>query len=154
MPILHVKRSSSEDEDVPNDVALVRDGPIVEVSMGVAQSMAEEWRNAGKDIPDPVSGYALIDTGASNTCIDNQVAEELGLPAIDVVRMLSASEETEQYVYPAQIDVVGSPVMVDAPKAIGANLQDRNMVALIGRDLLSETTLRYNGAIGEFTLSI
>lgn len=161
MPILHIRRPSQTVENADGDEVsvspsegLVHEGPIVEVSVGVTGDIADGWRNSGIDVPAPVSGRALIDTGATVTCVDEEVANTLDLPVRDVVTMVSATEETEQSVYPIQMDVAGSDLTIDASKAVGASLQEQGLVALIGRDVLSQTTFHYNGPAGEYTLSM
>ena len=108
----------------------------------------------GLEIPEPVSGNALIDTGATTTCIDDDVAKQLGLPTVDVAQMSSASGQSEQPVYPVQLDITHSELVIESSKSIGADLEDQGLVALIGRDTLSQCTLHYNGVTGDFTLSI
>jgi predicted aspartyl protease len=98
---------------------------------------------------------ALIDTGASSTCIDEQAAQQLQLPVVNVVNVASASHSsTPQNVYPIQIEVAGLPISIEAPNAIGAALSAQGLLALIGRDVLQHCTLFYNGLTGEITLSI
>ncbi|MBI3193330.1 MAG: retroviral-like aspartic protease family protein [Ignavibacteriae bacterium] len=109
----------------------------------------------GKPLPKPVTGVALIDTGASSSCIDDDVANQLQLPVVNVVSVASASHaSTPQNVYPIQIEVVGLPISIEAPNAIGAALSSLGLLALIGRDVLQHCTLFYNGITGEITLSI
>ncbi len=98
---------------------------------------------------------ALIDTGASVTCIDDAVAHQLQLPVVNVVNVASASHaSSQQNVYPIQIEVVGLPISIEASNAIGAALAQQKLLALIERDVLQHCTLFYNGITGEITLSI
>lgn len=53
--------------------------------------MAQQLLQQGLQLPTTETGLALIDTGASATCIDEHVAQRMGLPTIDVVTMASAS---------------------------------------------------------------
>ena len=161
MPILHVQYDAEGQTpdgkkiQLPARLALLQTGPCVQVIIGLAQSLAEQLVQQGHAVPQPVSGMALVDTGASTTCIDEALAQRLGLPAIDVVQMTSASHAgTEANVYPIQMEIVGSPIRVNVPRAIGANLAPQGIVALIGRDYLQHCTLFYNGFTGEITLSI
>ncbi len=161
MPILHVqydskgKTSDGKDVTIPPSIALLQHGPIVQVVAGLAQTFADQLLQHGVSLPQPVSGNALIDTGASTTCIDEKIARQMKLPAIDVVSMASASHAaTQQNVYPVQMQIVGSPIRVEIPRAIGANLQSQGIIALIGRDYLRHCTLHYNGVTGEITLAI
>jgi len=106
----------------------------------------------GQSVRRPVSGRALIDTGASTTCIDDTLAQSLGFPVIDVVKMRSASHVTMVGVYPIQMGIIGlGKVYVPA---MGANLKPSKIIALIGRDYLQHCTLNYSGISGEFTLSL
>jgi predicted aspartyl protease len=99
------------------------------------------------------AGWALIDTGASSTCIDEQAAQKLGLPVIDVGFMLSAThEQVPCNIYPISI---ATPIMAfNIPRALGAALAPHGLVALIGRDVLQTCNLFYNGLAGQFTLSL
>jgi len=161
VPILHVQYDAKgqtpdgKTVQVPPSIALLQNGPRVQVIIGVAQSFAEQVVQQGQSVPKPVSGLALVDTGASTTCIDDSLARGLGLPVIDVVQMTSASHaDTQANVYPIEMEIVGSPIKVNVPRALGANLTPQGIVALIGRDYLQHCTLFYNGVTGQITLSI
>jgi predicted aspartyl protease len=123
--------------------------------LGVVQSITDQLLQQGQIVPPPISGLALIDTGASSTCIDDAIAQQLRLPVIDVVQMVSASHaSTQQSVYPVLIEVVGPAIQINVPRAIGANLATQGLTALIGRDFLQHVTLFYNGVTGQITLSM
>lgn len=140
---------------VPPQPVLAERGPILQVTVGVGQQIATQVLQAGGTLPPPVSGLALIDTGASVTCIDQDAANLLQLPVIDVVQVASASQAAaEQNVYPIQIEVVGLPITVNAPRAVGASLAAQGLLALVGRDVLQHCVLVYNGPAGSISLSI
>jgi predicted aspartyl protease len=140
---------------VPPHIALANRGPVVQASIAVADQVAKSIVAEGGTLPDPQTGWALIDTGASSTCVDDEVAQALGLPAVDVVRIASASHSaSEQNVYPIRLEIAGLPVSLNAPRAIGAPLKAQGLVALIGRDVLAACTLFYNGPNGQLTISI
>lgn len=130
-------------------------GPCIQVNLSIASPIAEQLLQKGESLPAPVSGLALIDTGASVTCIDETAAAKLGLPPVDVVSIASASSASSQCnTYPVRIDLQGLPIGIDATKAIGAPLAAQGLVALIGRDVLSHFTLFYNGTTGQITLAM
>jgi predicted aspartyl protease len=105
-------------------------------------------------VPEPLSGWALLDTGATSTCIDAAAAKKLKLPVIDKGKISSASHEAiEVNIYPAVIAFTGTPIKANVLKAVGANLAGQDLIALLGRDLLQNFTVFYNGAMGEITLS-
>lgn len=161
MPILHVQYDGQvQGTDgtvvkIPPASVLSQRGPLVQVVLSIGKLFSEQLAQQSLELPTPVSGNGLIDTGASTTCIDDSIAQQMGLPPIDVVMMASASHSsTRQNVYPVQMEIVGSPVRVEIPKAIGASLTGQGIIALIGRDYLQHCTLHYNGLTGAITLSI
>jgi hypothetical protein len=83
------------------------------------------------------------------------MAQALSLPVIDVVQMSSASHAAaDGNVYPAQLEISGVDIRIEVPRAVGAELRNQNIIALIGRDVLGHATLFYNGIAGQITLSI
>lgn len=161
MPILHTQYEAEAQQPdgtkvkVDPKVALQRQGPVVQVIFGLASSFAQQLIQQGQAVPNPISGLALIDTGASATCIDDSAAKGMGLPVIDVVEMMSASHAAvPANVYPIQLQLIGTPIRVEIPRALGAELKTQGIIALIGRDFLQNCTLHYNGFTGSLTLSI
>ena len=159
MPILHTQitaQGKAPDGSVvaiPSPVALIARGPTIQVVVGVEEHIAQKLAQQGVSLPVPISGWALIDTGASSTCIDDAAAQKLHLPVVDVVTIASASHSaTQQNVYPIQIDFMGVPIKINAPRAVGAPLAAQNLLVLIGRDALQNCTLFYNGLAGTFTI--
>ncbi len=97
----------------------------------------------------------MIDTGASNTCIDDETAQSMDFQVIDVGSMHSASHvRTPSNIYPLQIEIVGFRISFQSPRTMGAALKEQGLLMLLGRDLLQGCTLFYNGPAGEITLSI
>lgn len=161
MPILHTQFSAQavtpngQTIQLPPGVALQRQGPCLQATVGLLHSMAQALLQQGDQVPAPRSGIALIDTGASDTCIDEQTAHDLGLPVVDQVNMASASHPASpRNVYPITIEITGLPFPLNAPRAIGAELIPQGLLLLIGRDALQFCTVFYNGTTGEITLSI
>lgn len=117
--------------------------------------MTQQLKQQNIAVPEPLTGSALIDTGASKTCIDDAAAQRLGLPVIDVVKMASAShEETNKNVYPALIEFTDAKIKFNVERAMGASLNNQGLIVLIGRDVLQLFTVFYNGIMGEITLSL
>jgi predicted aspartyl protease len=122
------------------------------VTVALAAPFAQSLQQAGQTVPAPISGWALVDTGASDTCIDGGHAQQMGLPVIDVVNLTSATHvNTLQNVYPIRIEFAGVPIAIDAPRAIAANLTAQGLLLLIGRDVLQHCTFIYNGLAGSIT---
>ena len=120
-------------------------GPVVQVTVSVEQNIAQQLLQSGTTLPPPITGFALIDTGASMTCIDDEAAQTLRLPVIDVAKMASASHDsTDCNIYPIQIDIPGINLKIGVPRAMGAALRAQDLLLLIGRDVLQHGTLFYN----------
>ena len=141
--------------DVPGPVAMQMLGPRLLVTVSLAQPVAAQMTANGQTVPQPIVGQALIDTGASVTCIDEDIAKKLGIQPVDVAKMHSAShKDVEVGVYPIHFDIAGMNVGMDVPKAMGAQLQSQGLIMLIGRDVLQHCSLTYHGFIGEFVLAL
>ena len=161
MPILHSQyQAAAKTPDgniiqLPAQVGLAARGPLVQVTVSLADAIASELVKQGKYVPPPVQGLALIDTGAGSTCIDEAAAQKLQLPVVNVVNMASASHASSKAnVYPAKFQITGLPMTFNAPMSIGAPLAVQGLIALIGRDLLQHCTLIYNGSLGQISLCI
>jgi predicted aspartyl protease len=129
----------------PNRVPNLQNvGPIIEVVVFPPQPIFNKLRQEGKTPPSRKL-IALIDTGASGSCIDDPIASELGLIARDVVSIQTPSGESQQSVYDLGFAMPGLQTSIIPIMAIGANLTNQPYDALIGRDILKLCTLIYNG---------
>ena len=101
----------------------------------------------------PVDGQALIDTGAAVTCVDRRVAEEAGLSVVGERPMSSATHANE--IAPIYAGLLRTHGLGDITltSASGANLGPLGLIALVGRDVLKQCTVFYNGPEGLVTLS-
>lgn len=100
------------------------------------------------------TGVALIDTGASTTCVDDAVAQSLGLPIVGKAKVSSASHDsTDKDLYPIYLEFLGHGLTFDLLQVPGAPLAALGILALIGRDILERCVLIYNGQWGMFTLA-
>ena len=134
-------------------------GPIIDVAVGVSRARSQALQASGHPVPNPVQVRALVDTGASCTCIDPSVLASLGLSPTGVAAIHTPS--TAQKPHSAnQYDV--SLVLLH-PKlsltfhtvpVVEAHLSAvQGIQALIGRDLLSNCLFVYDGQSGRFTLA-
>lgn len=79
--------------------ALLRFGPTLRVRLG----FDPEYRHDGDLNPLDAEYDALVDTGASESCIDSSIAVEAGLPIIDRRQIAGAHGSAEVNVHLAQI---------------------------------------------------
>jgi predicted aspartyl protease len=151
---LEIKDQAGNKKKLSSREALLFRGPVFQITLGLAENIAQQLVQQGQDVPEPIAGWALLDTGASSTCIDDTAAQKLKLPVIDKGKMSSASHGAiDVNIYPALISFTGTPIKINVLRAIGANLASQELIALLGRDLLQNFTIFYNGAFGQITIS-
>lgn len=161
MPILNIQYNghgqapNGAQIPIPPQIILKDRGPLIQVSVSIAQTFAVQLTQQGQSLPNPITGFALIDTGASMSCIDNNVAQQLNLPVINVANMASASHSsTQANIYPVKFEILGWGITLDSNQTMGAALQVQGLIALLGRDLLQHCILIYNGNTGTISLSV
>ena len=161
MPIFHFEyigegqTPNGKTVKLPPPAVLMVEGPFIGVTISIADSFSQQLIQQGKPIPPPETGRAILDTGASGTCIDDSIAQKMGLPVIDRGNMGSTSHQsTPCNIYPILLVVQGTQIRINVARAMGANLSSFGIIALIGRDFLQHCTLFYNGIRGQVTLSL
>ena len=83
---------------------LLQFGPTISVSVSHYRSDTDAGPS-GQPQKEPVSTHALVDTGASQSCIDVQLAQELELPVIDTVEISGADGTKTHPVYLAAVSI-------------------------------------------------
>lgn len=136
-------------------------GPLVDALVLPSAARQDALKAAGEVLPAPVTIRALIDTGASNTCIDPSVLGTLGLtPTGQVLCSTPSSGATPHQADQYDIALV-IPAGTNQPPLVRATLpvmeshllQSQGFHALIGRDVLEGCILTYNGATRLFMLA-
>lgn len=135
--------------------ALHRLGARLQVSLTPDREHVEALRASGLEPPEPVSGIALIDTGASRTGINTAAAKRLGLVSRLTTKVTSVLHEVEEapvFLCGIAFPQWGEENPIEA-LAVGLNLAPPELVALIGRDVLAKCVFVYDGPAGSFSLS-
>ncbi len=134
---------------LPNLQAL---GPLVEMRVWIGTPVEEALSKSGTSLPDPVPVKAMIDTGATGSVIQPEIAKKLGLQPVGVAKISTPSSENVQcYQYAVRLifpnNVIVEAIVVEAP------LKGQQIQCLVGRDVLAHGVLIYTGYINQFTLS-
>ena len=128
--------------------------------VGVSAPRFNALKAAGRTPPPWQSVLALVDTGASCTCIDPSVIEALDLQPTGTVPIHTPTtggtpKVCNQYdvglallIAPQQVHVSAFTIAV-----VEAALSEQGIQALIGRDVLSKGMLVYNGVHGSLSLA-
>lgn len=135
-------------------------GPLLNALLTVSAPGAQAMQREGRPVPKGFVAKGLVDTGASCTSIDPSVVEALGLRPVSRVPMITPSTGpdpilVDQYdigvtIYSAKESV---PLRIDALPVCGTPLINQGFHALIGRDILGQCLLFYNGATRQYSLS-
>ncbi len=131
---------------------MIRLGPTLFVNIGFDPSYSPQQpgkvpRAAAQNI------MALVDTGATECCIDSSLATQLGLPIVDKQTIAGVQGSQSVNMYLAQIHVPSLNFTMWGRFA-GVNLQEGGQIhrALMGRTFLTAFTLIYDGTTGDVTL--
>lgn len=127
-------------------------GPIIPVQIEIPLVLNQQLQAANKPIPPPVTGSALIDTGAGASAIDRQVPGKLGVSPIGTTNVSTPSGQSPHNLYPIRVVWAGL-LTLDYQAVIDADLAPQGLVALLGRDFLERALFIYDGPNGEFRIS-
>ena len=159
MPVLTSRYNVTIDDgrgdhrSLPSAEALQHRGPVVAATLLLLDAHRQAMVERGEDIPERVSGIALVDTGASCTCIDEAAARQAGLAVVDQGTISTASHATHDVpIFAGQLDIPDFG-RLKVTRAMGATLANQGLIALIGRDALRGTIFIYNGIDGSISLA-
>jgi len=130
---------------------LVDEGPYVWVQVGF-----DPTYNPDEDVMSGFAGreyLALIDTGATESCVDDTLARALELPVVDSRSIVGIHGPRLTPSYNAQFHIPSIGVTYDGQFAgIPLRSSGTPFFALLGRDFLSTVSMAYNGDTGSVTL--
>lgn len=156
MPIFDHRYLDSNHNPSPN--ALMNFGAILPVEVNIPKALQDLLNEKRQPVPKPVSGVALIDTGATKSCVDGAVLSGLGIKAIGIVKIGTAKGATQCKLFPASLSFPSIKLNVNFSSMAGVNLkgqviQGAPLIALVGRDVLLRCLFIYSGAQGYYTLT-
>ena len=128
---------------------LILAGPTLVVDIGFDANYVP---TGAADVPNlAMKGvHALVDTGATQSCIDAQLAIALGLPIVDQVQIAGVSGKQTVNMHLAQIHVPSLPhTIYGSFAAVDLAAGGQSHSALIGRTFLKPFKMEYDGTTGE-----
>ncbi len=139
---------------------LTNGSPIIDIIVGASAPRFAALQKAGLTAPSPQTVRGLIDTGASCTCIDPQVFSTLGLQPTGSAPVFTPSTgavAVQQALYDVSVMISNgnrsSLIIPSLPVLESELLLGQGFHVLVGRDILSQCILIYDGSSGLFTLS-
>lgn len=144
MPVFHRDFESTHDDSAPNH--LQRGGPLIPIQVEMPSAVTLEHAKSQKEIPFPITGFALLDTGASRTCVDESVLLGLDLSPSGAANIATPSGRSRRLRYFAKLSFPDCPLPDRYPiEVTGVDLRSRSYIALIGRDLMRDMLVIYDG---------
>ena len=136
----------------PDGAKLLEYGPTLSVSVSHYTSEDAPTSLAAED--EPVSTIALVDTGATQSCIDIQLAQDLRLPVIDTVQLSGSDGAKTHPVYLAAVNIP-SLEFQQYGRFAGVALAEGGQPhrALLGRTFLQSVIMIYDGVRAQVTLA-
>jgi len=127
-------------------------GAILSVQVGIPSALAAQMQAQGQTPPPPEEISAIVDTGASITAIDVGVAQRLGLQATGSIDIAGATGQASQPLFAAMFRIPDPFIEWDPITLSGAQLPGAPFAMLLGRNILCNMTLSYDGKRGRFSL--
>jgi hypothetical protein len=157
MPIYNLPFYTSDSETRPSPEALRITGAKLDVEIFLHEQLVSLFTRKGMPLPSPITGKALIDTGASRSAVDVKlINDHLKLSSMGVAEMVTPSGIKEKRnIYPISMCFPGTNLpRIPLLPTVGCDLHEQNIVALLGRDVLSKFVLIYNGPGAFISLSV
>jgi hypothetical protein len=134
--------------------SLALEDPSVPVTVSITEPLSQALQGLGITAPTPMSGTALIDTGASVCMIDEGILSSLQIPPLGATNIATPSGSAQQLTYPASLSFPGTNLPnVSFTDFVSGPLAAQGIIVLLGRDVLRDFVLIYNGPVGQITLS-
>ena len=134
-------------------------GPVLDMIVGVSGPRLEALQADGQTAPQVQNIRALLDTGASCTCIDPTVLRALDIKPTGKSLMMTPSTgavAVEADTYDVSIIIPSGnqqPLIRPIISVCASELIHQGYHALLGRDILRHCHVTYNGSTGFFTLA-
>jgi len=131
---------------------LAQNGAILQVNVSVPSAYAQ-----GGGAGTPKTLTAMVDSGASISCITMQAAQSIGLPQVSSTQLGGVGGMTQAPVYGVALSIPQFGVTIDPIQIAGVANPLPGVDMLVGRDLLRNgnggLTFTFDGGRGVFTIT-
>jgi hypothetical protein len=137
-------------------------GAVLDIEIHVPPQIAKVLTDGGQPVPAPVTGLALIDTGATITGVHHECLSRLALNPIGKMDTGTAGGVVKRDMFPARLVCPSQRWAFDLAAVLSVDLagqlipmvpQPQPVIALLGRNFLEKCLFIYNGPGGFWTLS-
>lgn len=162
MPVYNFQFTDNNKQPDANGLSVA--GAYLPIEVHVLDAIAQQLTANNQQVPQPVSGFALIDTGATNTAVHEPIIQQLKLNPHNVANMGTAGGPVQRNIYAVKIDIPGVGLSGVLNNVAGVDLSGQmlpmqppqapqQMIALLGRDFLQSTVMVWNGTVGTWSLA-
>ena len=131
----------------PDHAALIEFGPSLEV-------VVSPFIDPPQTPTEGHTTHALIDTGATQSCIDVQVATSLGLPVVDYVMIAGVTGASRYPLFAARVAIPSLEIFqFGAFAGVELAAGDQPHRVLLGRTFLQGTVMIYDGVRAQVTIA-
>jgi hypothetical protein len=149
VPVLRVNFADPKRPQLRSEQLLLQHGPGLPIEIGLATPAHQ----SGPQPSVSQAAQALIDTGATHSCIAEPLAQKLNLPIIDQQQVSGVAGPQTHNVYLAQLSIPPPLAASYRGRLIGVQLGGFYQV-IVGRDFLSRTLMICDGLNGTITISL
>jgi hypothetical protein len=135
---------------------LQAEGPTLEVHFLISRELEAFYKKSGQEMPPPIIVKALIDTGASNCSVQEDIPRKLGLQPVGTTGVLTPSTKGTPhlcYTYFMRMLIPSHNIIYEGIFT-AVQLDGQNISCLIGRDLLAFSIFIYQGTLKQFTFTL
>ena len=161
MPVFNAQlfENTADGKQKLGPAVLAKEGPFFQVLVSIPQPLAEFYTKNKTPLPAPVAGIALVDTGASKSCVHGPIMKRLQVSPIGVATSHTAAGPVPHSLYPAHFTFPTAKIEIDFAAVVGVDLSGQTiggqqLIALIGRDVLAMGMFIYNGSTGSYSFAI
>ena len=132
--------------------------PILDLWVTVSAPYAEALKKDGKPVPNPIRVRLLVDTGAKSTCLDPWIFKALSLSPNGSTLIQTPSTQSVPFpcnTYDVSLTIMHSTshLFRSSLRVVEADFASQGIDGLLGRDVLSDCLVIYDGPGQSFTLS-
>ena len=133
-------------------------GPLVAVEITVPLKLKRFLESQGLAPYSARSGFALIDTGAGGSAIDDTVFAEMEIPSVDFEFTRTPHGLAPSLVYNASASFPSLGLFeISLDRVLGCNIRNltdagQDIIMLLGRDILRDLVMVYDGPRSSVTI--
>jgi hypothetical protein len=148
----------SPDAQTSSRTQLEKFGPLIRVEISITDSLKRTYQLLNIPVPPPIRGLGVIDTGAYSSGVDKDILARFGVQPTGTREITSAGTKGDLDVFPVKINFPTTTMNRALEEAIAiypmnTTYKNSPVIALIGREVLRDCVLIYNGKTGIYTLT-